>query len=95
MICPKFGKNSRGVEKCMTRDGKCQEMHTDRTCGIKPETTKIMKHGDGMWRWYEKGQIVPLCPHCTHKCPNLREDNPVCAYDAFDRIKPAKREGEE
>ncbi len=35
-VCPKFGKNSRGVEKCMTRDGKCNEMHTDRTCRIKP-----------------------------------------------------------
>ena len=37
MICPKFGKNSRGVEKCMARDGKCQERYSDRSsCPIKP-----------------------------------------------------------
>jgi hypothetical protein len=36
MICPKYGKSSRGIEKCMARDGKCDEMHSDRTCKIKP-----------------------------------------------------------
>ena len=35
-VCPKFGKSSRGVEKCMTRGGKCDEMHSDRKCRIKP-----------------------------------------------------------
>jgi hypothetical protein len=41
MICPKFGKNSRGIEKCMARDGKCQEMHSDRTCKIKPAKREV------------------------------------------------------
>ena len=36
MICPKFGKSSRGVEKCMARNGSCDERHTDRICPIKP-----------------------------------------------------------
>jgi hypothetical protein len=36
MICPKFGKSSRGIEKCMARDGRCNEQHSDRTCKIKP-----------------------------------------------------------
>ena len=36
MICPKYGKNSRGIEKCMARDGRCNEQHSDRECRIKP-----------------------------------------------------------
>lgn len=35
-VCPKFGKSSRGVEKCMARNGSCDERHTDRICPIKP-----------------------------------------------------------
>jgi len=41
MICPKFGKSSRGIEKCMARDGKCQEMYSDRTCRIKPVKCEV------------------------------------------------------
>jgi len=46
-------------------------------------TKQPMKHGDGMWRWYENGHIIPLCPRCKNKCPNLNENNPICACDAF------------
>ena len=44
MICPKFGKSSRGVMKCMTRDGRCNEQHSDRECRIKP----IKREGTSM-----------------------------------------------
>lgn len=36
MICPKFGKNSRNIDICTAPAGRCNEMHTDRTCRIKP-----------------------------------------------------------
>jgi len=36
MICPKWGKNSRSIDKCMARNGMCDERHTDRSCPIKP-----------------------------------------------------------
>jgi len=35
-VCPKFGKNSRGIDRCGAQYGKCNEIHSDRTCRIKP-----------------------------------------------------------
>ena len=40
MICPKYGKSSRNIDKCGAPGGRCNEMHTARTCRIKPEPVK-------------------------------------------------------
>ena len=36
MICPKYGKSSRGVDRCNAPSGRCNEIHSDRECRIKP-----------------------------------------------------------
>ena len=35
-MCPKYGKNSRGIDRCGAPSSRCNEMHSDRECRIKP-----------------------------------------------------------
>ena len=42
--CPLFKKSSRGIEKCGSRDGRCNGVYRSYTCSLKqeqPETKEV------------------------------------------------------
>jgi hypothetical protein len=82
MICPKFGKNSRGIEKCMARDGKC----------TNPGTRRVASRRKMQDKWRRSPRWKALLEAHAHT------PEAVCVYlpfgsDEGDGKTPSFREG--